>query len=273
MLPPIFSRQCSGKIAGMFQNSFHIELSDPESRSFLIHVGPSSRPLCAFGLSIDDEAIKEMISCCPLESLVYFKPGRMIIYGQGEQFCLEWETPGFSTKDLRIPVLKETDIERAVLQSLTGQVEAWEKKMGIPWDKDFFRYSHILRKWEEKEQLKEAAAFFCGRGLGLTPSGDDILLGYECVMKAAGNPAGDYFASYLSKTAANKTTKVSQAYYKAAGDGFINEDFKEFLLYAFGQGRSEKEDIIEQVKSLGHTSGHDTLFGAFLGLERLNSKR
>ena len=48
-----------------------------------------------------------------------------------------------------------------------------------------------------------------------------------------------------------------------------NEDFKEFLFCAFDRGRIEAGEAVRQLESLGHTSGHDTLFGAFLALKRL----
>ena len=276
MLPPIFSQKASGQVAGKFKNSFYIELPGKGrgGRDILIHTGPSSRSLCAFGLSVDDGELKEILDGIQPGDLAYVRPGCLTIYGQEEQFCEERVEGGFFVKDLCISVLLGAEAAGSaggILGLLEKRYERGrlQEKMGIPWDEGFFHYAGILRDGEDTESLCKAADFFCGRGLGLTPSGDDLLLGYICVLKAAGQPEGEVLASYLAELAAGKTTEVSLAYCQAAEAGFVNEDFKEFLFCAFDRGRIEAGEAVRQLESLGHTSGHDTLFGTFLALKRL----
>ena len=97
MLPPIFSQKASGQVAGKFKNSFYIELPGKGrgGRDILIHTGPSSRSLCAFGLSVDDGELKEILDGIQPGDLAYVRPGRLTIYGQEEQFSLDWERADF----------------------------------------------------------------------------------------------------------------------------------------------------------------------------------
>ena len=88
MLPPIFSQKASGQVAGKFKNSFYIKLPGKGrgGRDILIHAGPSSRPLCAFGLSVDDGELKEILDGIRPEDLAYVRPGRLTFTDRKSSF-------------------------------------------------------------------------------------------------------------------------------------------------------------------------------------------
>lgn len=292
MLPPYFQKEIfvSGNIRGKFKSSFNIELrlSNPvENDSFLVHIGSLLRPLCSFGISVEEGDMKDMLESCEEGSLVCLRQGKLRIYGREEQFILNLgDKENFWEKNLQIPTLhKDLPVwkESVIYDLLKRDVEdgSLENHMGISWDGDFLE--HCMGMKEAETSWKEEIQFFCGRGKGLTPSGDDILLGYMAVLMAAGQEMGFTMSSFAAEYAASKTTSVSLAYYRALSAGFVNEDFREFLLCLLPRGgktaekASDKkkyaEQIIRQIRSLGHTSGHDTLFGAFLALERLKNAR
>ena len=92
-----------------------------------------------------------------------------------------------------------------------------------------------------------------GRGKGLTPAGDDILLGYALI-------------EYLHKKSikliyGNYTTDISKQYFDAFNRGYVNE-------YMFDLFSKDVEEAVLNITKIGHTSGYDLLFGIFLGIKK-----
>lgn len=114
------------------------------------------------------------------------------------------------------------------------------------------------------DEQMQALRFLIGRGKGLTPSGDDMLIGAM---------AAELFRPRLPKAFAGNmrqllsgdvkaTTVVSEHYLRCALEGRFNEPIKD-LLQALGT-RSGIETIEKKVKNIteiGHTSGLDMLSG------------
>ncbi len=275
----------TGRICGKFQNSFNVEFSAMQNNgetSFLLHVGSLSRPLCCFGLSVAAEEMERLLLSCEEGSAVTFKCGKLMVYGRGVQFRMDLaDRAGFKRKNLRIKengisgvstaAGLKTEYENGIFGLLKREIEGggWQGRMGLSWDNDFRKYAAVLAGRSGAADKQKAAVYFAGRGRGLTPGGDDILLGYAAVMKAAGQEEVFSLSEYLPLQLRLGTTAVSRAYFRALDDGFVNEDFRDFLLCIFEGGENRAEEVIKRIKGLGHTSGHDTLFGAYLALIRL----
>lgn len=118
------------------------------------------------------------------------------------------------------------------------------------------------------EPLSTAVQFFLGRGQGLTPAGDDLLTGYLAVLQCFGQ--ADRMISLLQKELDSaSTTDVSRAYLQAAARGYANERFVRLLrLYLDGKA-GQFQEVLGQMEQIGHTSGCDTLYGAYLGLKNM----
>ncbi|MDP9859441.1 hypothetical protein J2S71_001137 [Olsenella profusa DSM 13989] len=126
-----------------------------------------------------------------------------------------------------------------------------------------------LRGLAVGEAAREDAIFWLlGRGLGLTPSGDDILSGFGLGLRARGDE-GDLaaFAGALQRMLLIRhTTPVSEAYLAAMLEGTCNEGFLE-LLEAAQEGRP-LEGALAGARSYGHTSGDDMLLGLYAAFAR-----
>lgn len=107
-----------------------------------------------------------------------------------------------------------------------------------------------------------------GKGPGLTPTHDDMLVGMLLAASVAGAlPDLPFFAASNCLRAA--TTQVSVAYLQHAAQGV----FASPLLY-FASALAEPRRLpfaIEQLLALGHTSGADTLLGFWLGQQALGA--
>jgi hypothetical protein len=130
---------------------------------------------------------------------------------------------------------------------------------------------------EEAEGKANGAAsaadldFWMGRGLGLTPSGDDMLMGFMALSHWAGRP--EYCGTirlYLANFGKSRTTAVSYEYLHYASQGIFSQEVLELL------ERMADADLCEQafcrLLAVGHSSGADTILGIMGGLELLTDR-
>lgn len=110
--------------------------------------------------------------------------------------------------------------------------------------------------------IEQTLRYFIGRGSGLTPSGDDILLGILLVGQESTT-----FIEILTTLIQTEllTTDISQTYLKYA----LQDQFSDTLLalYEAFQAGAETGEIIERIYQNGHTSGIDTIAGVVLAIK------
>ena len=105
-----------------------------------------------------------------------------------------------------------------------------------------------------------------GLGPGLTPSGDDFLVGLLAGLEAIGHPAGPALASAVAHAARGRTTAIGAAMLGHAARGHYAERLHD-VLAAIATGRSDAlTRPIERAMAYGATSGADTLVGLFAGI-------
>jgi hypothetical protein len=114
---------------------------------------------------------------------------------------------------------------------------------------------------DEERQLD----YWVGRGPGLTPSGDDLLVGLAAVMHWATYPwPGEVFSRYLMQRGHERTTAVSCEYLHYIAQGIASVEVNA-LLEAMGDQRCCPA-AFSRMLALGHTSGADTIVGILCGL-------
>ncbi|MCB5951217.1 DUF2877 domain-containing protein [Enterococcus sp. BWT-B8] len=114
--------------------------------------------------------------------------------------------------------------------------------------------------------------FLLGRGLGLTPSGDDMLVGHflaRLLMKAEDQRLIRYLQHKL-ETVPDLTTDVSLHYLKNALQGSFSQ-----LPLAVSQCQEEAKSYraIQEILKTGHTSGADFLAGFARSIYRFQQNR
>ncbi|MES2210465.1 MAG: DUF2877 domain-containing protein [Chloroflexota bacterium] len=116
-----------------------------------------------------------------------------------------------------------------------------------------------------------AAESLVGLGPGLTPSGDDALVGMAAAVTAM-PPPGTLDATYLRRvvdTAPARTTAVSTAFLRHAADGEFAAGLHELMAALIGPDPTGLASTIERSVAFGATSGTDTLVGVLMGLDAL----
>ncbi len=110
-----------------------------------------------------------------------------------------------------------------------------------------------------------------GLGPGLTPSGDDFLVGYLAGLwcRAGNSPPRMRFLTALGSElfqAAGRTNEISCAYLRAAAEGHVSEP-----LATLAQQLNRADDLVrlrtatQTALHIGHTSGTDGVLGLLLG--------
>lgn len=114
--------------------------------------------------------------------------------------------------------------------------------------------------------------YFLGRGQGLTPSGDDHIVGL-LALQSLGIPFEPTFkrcvASLIEKESI--TTDVASEYLYYAVNGLFSSTVIDVLEHLI-MDTNKKQESIEQLLAVGHSSGVDVLFGILIGLLALRRK-
>jgi hypothetical protein len=108
------------------------------------------------------------------------------------------------------------------------------------------------------------ARHIAGRGPGLTPSGDDLLVGIMLAATvlpgARGGRGAREVCRVLTSAAIPHTTRISGAYLDAAGRGWAGEPWHALVRALDGPPQALRGEV-RRVLRLGETSGADTLTG------------
>lgn len=122
---------------------------------------------------------------------------------------------------------------------------------------------------QERLKLEQALAGVLGLGPGLTPSGDDLILGLSIargiIRKALGLGQGLWEVSVRQKL--NNTHPLSAFFIEEALHGRGHEFVENALASLLGIGAVKPEKAVERLLNLGATSGFDIALGLYLALE------
>lgn len=111
---------------------------------------------------------------------------------------------------------------------------------------------------------QRAASQLAGSGIGLTPTGDDFLMGAIYAAWIV-HPTGTARAltGEIAAAAAPLTTSLSAAWLRSAGKGEAGVLWHELFDALISEDISAIQGKISRLRSVGHTSGADALAGFF----------
>ncbi len=253
-----------GKVHSVFQSSFNLEFD-----THLLNFSTKEMSAAPHGCLLDKEKIQQVLQKAKVGELVKLENKTFTFYTRGDVFTIA--VSNLEAFDLAIPFipLPKREIKGAVAYQLLEQLP-FKENIGLKEDKSIKETIGTLLKItdREKTEVRQAIRYLIGRGDGLTPSGDDLLLGYTMVRQAF-NPNDSFLPQLKQVLETISTTAISQAYYESLFAGYVNSLFLALLFLL----DSNKEPAIKQLLALitryGHTSGYDTLYGCYLGLQSL----
>jgi hypothetical protein len=114
------------------------------------------------------------------------------------------------------------------------------------------------------EDVRRASKALAGLGPGLTPAGDDLLLGVMHALWIT-RPDAASFTQAIANAATPRTHILSAAWLTAAAAGEAAESWHALLSALAAQDKGKLEAAALRILPTGHTSGADALAG-FVGL-------
>ncbi|XER14685.1 hypothetical protein SATMO3_49680 [Sporomusa aerivorans] len=264
LLPLYLKNYSVGNIHSKFNNGLNIQINDS-----LIYVGRRGTPLAAFGLNIEAEKLKHVLNSVRIGDLVVNKGNKLILYsGYGAiNICYK----DLEEVDLKLPATK-CSVNELPYSRLYNYLETidFKKYIGLDLDEKTGKYVELLLYSDRADMNTNTLiiGFFAGRGKGLTPSGDDILIGFTLALMLFGQ-FNIWRKALAMEITVDKTTLISVAYIDALLAGYASEHFIRLVKLLDDPEKNAIEKTINEVRSFGHTSGNDTLFGFFLGLKFL----
>jgi hypothetical protein len=125
-------------------------------------------------------------------------------------------------------------------------------------DKLIARAMELQQALSNGNSVKRAVLFLAGLGFGLTPSGDDYLLGVMASLWLTRNTSS---LEEIAQFACKKTTSLSAAFLKAASKGEFAECWHRLALAILSQETKPVQDAISEFAQIGAYSGRDALSG------------
>lgn len=261
-LSHVLMQEGTGTVHSIFENSFNILLEGQ-----LIHIGKSEAGLSAFGIVLESDWIDRIIPTLESNGFVKNKAGQLRLYGRGAIWSLDID--GFELVDCAIPRIERVD--EGFLQEILHRFStiSFRQKSGL-----FAEPEHAQLFEQFLQSKKNEASFikhFIGRGIGLTPSGDDFLMGFLLGCQAF--QRNQAWVSLVKKQLQTvRTTTISEAYYETLILGYTSSHFKDLIGIIKNKDLSEWDTLVDRIGAYGHTSGWDTLYGLNLFLLKLENE-
>lgn len=116
----------------------------------------------------------------------------------------------------------------------------------------------LIRAIRYSRDVAEPARQLAGLGAGLTPAGDDYLVGVMAALFLTQKVA---LAQAIARAAIPQTTLLSGAFLKAAAEGYFCEKWHHLAGALLQKDRAGVVKTCEAIRSWGATSGRDALAG------------
>lgn len=266
---PFFLRSFTGKrkmgrIHSAFRSSFNVMFGEE-----LLNFSTVGMSVAPHGCVLDKDKIDRVLKNPKTNDLVKIEEGIFTFYTRGVMIKLDLSP--IEEIDLSIPALaiSKKDIQKTPLYSILEDL-SFSQYMGLNNTERVLESTERLKqiKNHSPQEILQAIEYLIGRGNGLTPSGDDMLLGFSMI-RLAFNPY-DVMINYLKEGLSKRsTTAISQAYYDSLFAGYVNSIFLMLLQAVESKNELEIYQLVQLITRYGHTSGYDTLFGFYLGMQSL----
>jgi Protein of unknown function (DUF2877) len=277
LVPLLLSQNEKGNVHSRFSNGFNIKMGDS-----LVFIGNNKNGLLPFGIHLREENTFSAVSSVNNGDSVTWNKRTNSIELPGVTISLE---KGKSFKN-ELTTLSSTAIFKASFERFCLQLNDIEDRTGLDVSfKEFLNKFHAAgeQNWLGAEpylnMLIEAAMssdecliekvlrYFLGRGQGLTPSGDDMIVGLL---------AFDAVSPFLSTSFYEKVSELIE------GESITTDVAREYLRYALKQEYSSTvsnlvnaladgngsnfEKVLHDLIGVGHSSGLDTILGILIGM-------
>jgi len=189
--------------------------------------------------------------------------------------CEPWHSPPWpqAVDPHALARARESVTQRAATEAPTegfGQAIADASVLPHAFARVARRHLARLRTWLSMEPAHAPSETspvrdLIGMGHGLTPSGDDVLIGALALLDALGErPAHARLARAVSLVPPGLTSPLSQCFLRTAAAGHVGEGLHEAVSSLV---RGDADRAIAAIRDIGHSSGWDMMAGIVTALD------
>ncbi len=277
LVPLLLCKKGSGHVHSRFTNGFNINMGDS-----LVFIGNNKNGLLPFGIHLLDDNIGWAVSSVNNGDPATWNRNTNSIELPGISISLEL---GKSFKN-ELTALKSRSVFETSFERFCLQLMKIEEQTGLDVSiHNFLNKVHIARdqKWMDVEPylillikaarssdealIEKVLRYFLGRGKGLTPSGDDMIVGllaFDAVSRFLSTPFYQKLSALIEGESI--TTDVAKEYLRYALKQEYSSTVSDMVNILASGNASNFEKVFQNLLGVGHSSGLDTLFGILIGM-------
>ena len=277
----VFEKEGKGKLHSIFETSINLKFGER-----LINISCNHTVMPPFGIQIPEYGIKKITANIENGEEIIFDSKEKSLLFQDMELKLNLRGWIYGSKILPVKADKK-NIEKNIKEILGYFLGNNDKNgFGIG-NKRFVKVitdvenstlnEEVLVKINNIRKDVEAGKteiknynYFLGRGEGLTPGGDDFIIGIMAAMNFLNHKKTEKLKKELMQDIYMKTTDISAEYLYYGSHSCFSLNITEFckkLLFDNINSEEEKKALYKSYENLiknGHTSGVDTLMGILL---------
>ncbi|ALX48483.1 DUF2877 domain-containing protein [Lentibacillus amyloliquefaciens] len=280
----ILQHHTSGKVHSLFDTSFNLLFGKR-----LIHVGVYENGMAPFGIGLNRQSsVRLRRSIQQAQKVIWDSGSKGFVFGGGATLTLRHaertnhllESKSFDERVLMANLRFTTDkmLEEKWQTGLTQTEEEHQQFMRfiqmpltsgqLPFI-DKLNELRRLAKGSKTIASEHVLDYWIGRGLGLTPSGDDIITGMCAMLSILGSQSSlqEQLRHYLYQKGMERTTPVGYEYLWYAAHGEYHTHLLDMCQAMLKSDEQELMAALQAMKMIGHTSGADTVSGILLGIK------
>jgi hypothetical protein len=286
-LPLLLSENNLGRVHSIFQNGVNIKMGN-----FLIFIGNTKNGRLPFGIHLEEDVLDDFMACVQDDLVVCWK-GFSLYFANKEKLMkldLQTSTPFVNS----IPKCRPEKVSFPSFEQFVALCIDNGEPIGIDdlYTDQFLLYylnnqeieqtelaikvSDLMKAVlsEDEEFIGQTLRFFLGRGKGLTPSGDDILVGLLAVHAVSGMFSQTFLHVLKEIIQAEPiTTDVSIEYLQYALNGKFSSVIVHIMNDILTEESTELKQHFSDLVQVGHSSGVDSSFGILLGMLTIRRKK
>ncbi|WP_340689567.1 DUF2877 domain-containing protein [Enterococcus plantarum] len=255
-----------------YKNSFNIQ---DERKQQLVVITTTNYPFMPNGIYLQADSFSQMLSTIEIgeqitwnHNCVHFSKNHLLLIHAKTYSSLVDTGPSSLIETSKENLLSYSD-------SLVKETGSQQSIAQFLEDANPFKESIVALCSENHSQQKSGLDFLMGRGMGLTPSGDDMIVGHLAARFLLNEKSSLLMNLLLTNLLAEQsvTTDISKHYLLCALSGRFSEPVLKLIEGLSTTSSEEKiEQIVKEVISVGHTSGVDLLAGFITTTKILSSK-
>ncbi len=242
----------SFQLHSRFANGFNLS-----SQHQLIYVGNDRKGTIPFGIHLSAADFDQIGT---IHRPFYFERQRDSWLLTNQEYQIDLQTS--KSFDGRLNRIKPENLKEKM-----AALSTYELRTGMDFSAELAGASPVFQRLfsTERTSLTKSFFYYIGRGIGLTPSGDDFLIGLLAIDQVFQFLSADFRPVLLELAAEGKwTTSVSNAYLTCACNNQFSSLIKNTIDALDGSLQNWQQAITDLADS-GSTSGCDTLAGILAG--------